>query len=94
MYQAIWIEGEEALNDFCKKRLKDTPKFVETIAHCGSATIWLMYKHDDEGHYHDMYLIFMEHPKGDLSYWQIQDKRLETYGQIISYRTTICKPRR
>ena len=90
MYQALWIEGENALKDFCQKHFGERPHFVETIGHCGSAIIWKMYKQSPDG-YCDFYLIFIPYHKGDWTYGQLQDKRMETYEQITAYRTTVRK---
>lgn len=95
MYQAIWIEGEDALNEFCKKVLKDTPHFIETIGHCDCATIWAKYKRDNTtGEYHQFFLVFMQHSRGDLTFDQVQQKALQSYEQITAHRTTVRKPRR
>ena len=90
LYQALWIEGEKALEDFCTKRFKESPRFIETIGHCNNATIWMVYKQTPNG-YQDFYLIFMPHDSGNYTFSQIQDKRAETYEQIITDRTTVRK---
>lgn len=91
MYQALWIEGSRALYGFCEKRFKESPRFIETIGHCGSATIWLSYKLTPNDGYRDFYLIFMPHDRGNLTYSQIQDKKQEKYEQIMAYATTVRK---
>jgi hypothetical protein len=91
MYQALWIEGSRALYDFCEKRFKESPRFIETIGHCGSATIWLSYKLTPTDGYRDFYLIFMPHDHGNFTYMQLQDKKLEKYEQIMAYATTVRK---
>lgn len=78
MYITKWIEGEQNLNDFCLKRFKETPRFVETIATVGaSAKVYKTYKWcEDKQKYVDMYLLFMEHPKGtvgDISHFRHQN---------------------
>lgn len=89
MYQALWIIGERALEGFCMKRFGERPRFIETIGHCGSATIWKSYKLASDDYYRDCYLIFMPHGKGDFTYSDLQEKRFEDYGKISSYRTTV-----
>ena len=91
MYQALWIEGARALNVFCQKRFKESPHFIETIGHCGSATIWLSYKLTPNDGYRDFYLIFMPHERGNYSYNQIQEKHKENYEEIMANATTVRK---
>lgn len=90
MYQVIWIVGEKALYEFCLKAFREQPIFVETVGHCGPATIWIKDKLDTSGSVcHRCYLAFMQHQRGDRSYHDIQQISHETYEQIISHRTTI-----
>lgn len=72
-YVYMWIEGNDNLNDFCKKRFGERPQFCETIGHCGSAKIYLTYKPDNDGHYHEMYFIFMKHENSDMGYCELMD---------------------
>ena len=88
MYTTIWIEGEKDLNDFCLRRFKETPHFVETIGKVGPAKVYEIYKwREDKQRYTDMYLLFMEHPKGNVG--DISDIRTQTYEQIRANRTSI-----
>ena len=88
MYTTIWIEGEKNLNDFCKKRFKDTPHFVETIGKVSTAKVYKTYKwRDDKQRYSDVYLLFMEHPKGKVG--NIEDIKHQTYEQIRANKTSI-----
>lgn len=92
----IWIEGEKALNEFCLKRFKDKPRFVETCGSVIGARIRMIYKHrDDLGRYVDMYLLYMDAPNdrcpnyagsGMLS----QIERM-TYEEIKADRTAILR---
>lgn len=82
LYQAIWIEGESALEDFCRKELKDHPRFIETIGHCGSATIWLKYKRDNAGNFHRVFLVFRQHPSGHWTFDDLQAQSLQSYEQL------------
>ena len=88
MYTTIWIEGEKNLNDFCLRRFKETPHFVETIGKVGPAKVYKIYKwREAKQRYTDMYLLFMEHPKGNVG--DISDIRTQTYEQIRANRTSI-----
>lgn len=89
MYTTIWIEGEDNLNKFCLKRFKDKPHFVETIGKVGiNANVHLMYKwREDKHRYTEMFLLFMEHPKGDVGY--INDISGQTYEEIRANKTSI-----
>lgn len=88
MYTTIWIEGEKNLNDFCLKRFKTTPHFVEHIGMVEQAKVYATYKwREDKQRYTDMYLLFMEHPKGNVG--DISDIRTQTYEQIRANRTSI-----
>lgn len=88
MYTTIWIEGEENLNAFCLKRFKEEPRFVETIGKAGTAKIILKYKfREDKQRYTAMYLLFMEHPKGNVA--DPSDISNQSYEQIRANRTSI-----
>lgn len=93
MYQYKWIEGEKNLEDFCLKCLGERPRFLETIGHCGQAVIWLVYKYrPDRDCYTDMYLLFIDHPKGQYTFEQIWNTiRKMTYEQIEAYRISVLK---
>lgn len=75
-----WIEGRKNLDEYCLKRFKEKPRFVETIGHVGEARIYYMYKRREDGSYAEMYLLFMRHPKGAVSW--IDDIVKMSYGQI------------
>lgn len=89
MYITIWIEGEENLNDFCMKRFKEKPRFVETVGSVGlSAKIHMIYKYrEDKKRYTEMYLLFMQHPKGEVGY--INDITNQTYEEIRANKSSI-----
>lgn len=72
-YVYMWVEGNDNLHEFCKKRFGERPQFCETIGHCGSAKIYLTYKPDNDGHYHEMYFIFMKHENSDMGYCELMD---------------------
>ena len=75
---------------FCKKCLKEEPRFIESIAHCGPATIHLIYKYrEDKNRYAEMYLLFMEHPKGNVGWNDFGEIRHMTYEQIRTDRNSI-----
>lgn len=93
-YVYMWVEGNDNLNDFCKKRFGELPTFVEkNIGQCGNAKIYHKYKRDKEGHWHDMYFIFMPHPSGTMSRHEIMEKIYNTYcyEQVITDRNSLLK---
>lgn len=92
-YVYMWVEGYDNLHDFCKKRFRERPHFCETIGHCGSATIYLNYKRDKDGHYHEMYFLFMQHQSGTMSRDEITEKIYNTYcyEQIRTDRNSLLK---
>lgn len=60
MMTYLWIVGEKALNEFCRKRYGMTPEWMETIGRLGDAKVRLIYKHDEENNrYVDCYLLYM-----------------------------------
>lgn len=88
MYITKWIEGEKNLNDFCQRRFKEDPSFVETVGRVGSAKIYEVYKwREDKRRYVDMYLLFMEHPKGTVG--DIADIRSMTYEEIRANKASV-----
>ena len=93
MYTYIWIEGEANLRAFCKKRFNDSPRFVETIGHCGPATIYEIYKWRQDKHdYTDMFLLFMEYHKGKVSWIELKDNiYFWKYEQIRADRNSILR---
>ena len=92
-YVYMWVEGNDNLHEFCKKRFGERPQFCETIGHCGSATIHLTYKEDKDGHYHEMYFIFMKHENNDMVYCELMDDicRKFNYEDIRTDRHSILK---
>lgn len=98
----IWIEGEKALNEFCERRFKARPKFLETIGKVGPAKVHLKYKevYDENGQWvrnAEMYLLYMDAPsgmeRGNLAGWEEfhdEIKRM-TYEKIRADRTAILK---
>ena len=82
-----WIEGRKNLEEYCQKRFKDKPRFIETIGRVGEAKIYYMYKRKEDGSYAEMYLLFMHHEKGTVSW--IDDISMMTYEQIRADRTAI-----
>ena len=93
-YVYMWVEGNDNLHDFCKKRFGERPTFVEkNIGQCGNAKIYRKYKRDKEGHWHDMYFIFMTHTSGTMSRHEIMEKIYNTYcyEQVITDRNSLLK---
>lgn len=92
-YIYFWVEGYNEINEFCRKRLGERPTFVENIGQCGNAKIYNKHKRDKEGHWHDMYFIFMPHKYGTMSLHEITEKIYNTYcyEQIISDINSIIK---
>lgn len=91
LFTTIWIEGEKALNDFCKRRFKALPIFIETIGRVGPAKIYKVYKwREDKQCYTPMYLLFMKHENGTVG--DIEDIRQQTYEQIRANRNSILVP--
>lgn len=88
-YATIWIEGEKALYAYCMRRFGERPHFVETIGRCGSAKIYMIYKRCPDGCYRDFYLMFMEHPKGNV--YDIMSVHGESYEEIMKRSNTIKK---
>ena len=89
-YVYMWVEGNDNLHEFCKKRFGELPTFVENFGKCGNAKIYHKYKRDKEGHWHDMYFIFMPHKSGTMS---LHEKIYNTYcyEQILSDRNSLLK---
>lgn len=95
MYIYKWIEGIKNLEDFCLKRFKEKPRFLETIGHCGPATIWMVYKYLDENDWGkgctQMFLLFMEHNSGKTLFTDIQEIFKWSYEKIRVDRTSVLK---
>lgn len=93
MFTYIWIEGWENLAEFCEKRFRTRPRLIEHHGSAGSARIHKTYKADKDGDYHEMYFLYMEHPKGQYdSYWELNryEKSMD-YEQIRLDRGAILK---
>lgn len=86
-YVTIWIEGEKLLEEFCLKRFKERPKFIETIGKCGDARIHMVYKEKEGKGYVCMYLLYMQHPDGNI--YDIAQKERESYEEIRADRTSL-----
>ena len=95
----IWIEGEKALNEFCQRRFKDRPRFMETCFKVGTARGRMIYKKIPEtGHYTDMYLLYMDAPSGYSGpnikgSGELSDIERMKYEEIRTDRTAILKRR-
>ena len=91
-YIYFWVEGYNEINEFCRKRLGERPRFVETIGHAGDATIYNIYKSDKDGHWHNMYFVFMRHNSGTMTYYQLMDYCHKCdYEQIRTDRNSLLK---
>jgi hypothetical protein len=92
MLTYIWIEGEQALKEFCLKRFGRKPDFMETIGHVDIATIENIYIYKEEQkNYVDMYLMYMEHPNGKITYNDINDIRGMSYEEIRAIKNSILR---
>ena len=97
MYTYIWIEGWENLQEFCQKRFNDRPYMCECTGHCGDVRIHNIYKEDKDGHYHEMYFLYMEHDKGEYNSWDVLHEKVERawdYEQIRLDKRSILRRRR
>ena len=92
-YVYMWVEGNDNLHDFCKKRFGEHPTFVEIFGKCGNAKICKKYKRDKYGHYHEMYFLFFPHKSGTMSLHEITEKIYNTYcyEQVITDRKSLLK---
>lgn len=96
MMTYIWIEGERNLNEFCEKRFRARPQWLETIGRVGVAKVRLIYKQKPDGHYTDCYLLYMNAPHATtpnavpdgVLFDEIQRW---TYEQIRADKTSIVK---
>ena len=86
-----WIEGRSNLEEYCLKRFKDKPHFVETIGRVGyeGAKIRLIYKCRMDGGYAEMYLLYMPSEKGTIQ-WIDEIERM-SYEEIRADRTAILR---
>lgn len=84
-----WIEGYGNLIDFCLKRFKEKPHFVETIGRVGEATVYLIYKQKPSGEFAEMYLLWMPHPSGEWHY--VDNIQKMTYEDIRADRTSLLR---
>lgn len=103
MYTWIWIEGEKALNEFCEKRFKERPRFIENCGHVGKARVRQIYKYiyDENGDVvgvAHMFLLYMEAPSGMergnvIGEGMFSDIQRMTYEEIRADKTSILKRR-
>lgn len=94
MWSYLWIEGERNLHEFCLKRFKELPRFIETTGRCKEAIIRLIYKLEDGyGGAHEMYFLKMKHDKGVYDGNEIDEIQHWTYEQIKTDRTAILRRR-
>lgn len=85
-----WIEGESNLNEFCLRRFKEKPKFIETIGHCGEVTVYMIYKYRQDKHrYTQMFFLFLRHSNGTVSEGELSDKSKMTYEEIRADKNSI-----
>ena len=92
----IWIEGEKALDEFCMRRFKHTPRWMETIGTLTNAKVRMIYKHrDDLGKYVDMYLLYMDAPhdncKNIAGSGQLSEIQRMSYEEIKADTTAILR---
>lgn len=97
----IWIEGEKALNEFCMRRFKTTPRWMETIGTLPGAKAALIYKYvyKADGETVDrvaqMYLLWMDAPndncKNLTGSGMLSDIQRMTYEEIKTDRTAILR---
>lgn len=89
MYIYKWIEGYDNLQEFCLKRFKQRPRFVETIGKVDEATVYLMYKQKPSGEFVEMYLLWMPHPSGTV--YHIDNIYKMSYEDIRLDRNSILR---
>ena len=82
-----WIEGDKNLEEYCSKRFREQPRFIETIGRVGEAKVELIYKYKNGYGYVPMYLLYMQDPKGTI--WDFNDIRRMTYDEIRFDKTAI-----
>ena len=97
----LWIEGERALNDFCLRRFKCKPCWMETIGTLPGAKVRLIYKYvyKEDGETVDrvaqMYLLYMDAPhdrcKNLVGSCMFSDIERMTYEEIKTDRTAILR---
>ena len=97
----IWIEGERALNEFCLRRFKSTPRWMETIGTLPGAKVRLIYKYvyKEDGETVDrvaqMYLLYMDAPhdrcKNLAGDGQLSDIERMSYEEIKTDSTAILR---
>jgi hypothetical protein len=95
MYIYIWIEGEKNLDDFCLKRFGDIPRFIEhhgAVAGNGvSARVIKTDKDIGGGDYRQFFFLYMEHEKGQHSYYELEQIMRQPYEEIRLDRTAILR---
>ena len=75
LWTYCYVRGRDALERLLKKMGKDKPLFVESFAHVDAITIELTYdKSPSDDGYHDYYILYMKHPKGNMDMSDIRRK--------------------
>lgn len=109
MMTYIWIEGERAMREFCKRRFGDTPKMLESYGTVGTAKVYnaSKEKYNDDGtfsHCADMFLLYMPVSDNDamtrkipnlVTSTELHDKiKRMSYDEIRADKSSIILPRR
>ena len=97
----IWIEGERALNDFCLRRFRCKPSWMETIGTLPGAKVRLIYKYvyKEDGktvaRVAQMFLLYMDAPNDRctnlVGSGMLSDIERMTYEEIKADRTAILR---
>lgn len=97
----IWIEGEKALNEFCLKRFKEKPRFVENSGRVMGARVFQIYKYvyKEGGETVDrvaqMFMLWMDAPNDNCKNLagdgQLSDIQRMTYEEIKADKTAILR---
>lgn len=97
----IWIEGENALNDFCERRFKEKPHWMENTGRLTRAKVAQIYKYvyKEDGETVDrvaqMFLLWMDAPNDNCKNLagdgQLSDIQRLTYEEIKADRTAILR---
>jgi hypothetical protein len=93
MYNYLWIEGERNLQEYCQRRFKETPRFMETIGHVGPVTVYLKYKKKGD-YYTPCYLLFMEARQGSgnaVTWGELKIIEKWSYDKIRANKNSILK---
>lgn len=97
----IWIEGEKALNDFCERRFKEKPRWMENTGRLPRAKVAQIYKYvyKEDGEtvvrVAQMYLLWMDAPnercKNLAGSGQLPAIQRMSYEEIKTDRTAILR---